>query len=143
MTFDEAFQILIQFEGTFVDNPADPGGATMYGITQRTARALGYMGEMKDLPVETAKNIYKVGYWAPMKIDTLPVELQYAAFDAAVNNGITHANQWLLAALQDDPAPEKALRRFMGLRLKFFTSLNTWPTFGKGWSRRVAAILLM
>ena len=141
MNFDQAFDILIQFEGGYVNRPDDPGGETMYGITLRTARALGYAGEMKDLPIATAKNIYKIGYWDPIKADTLPEELRYAAFDAAVNNGITHANQWLLAVMQDDPAPQKALCRFIGLRLKFLTSLSTWPIYGKGWARRNATIL--
>ena len=32
--------------------------------------------------------------------------------------------------------------RFNGYRLQFYTDLGTWPTFGKGWARRVAANLL-
>ena len=32
--------------------------------------------------------------------------------------------------------------RFAGQRLKFMTELPTWPTFGRGWARRIADNLL-
>lgn len=49
-------------EGGFVDHPNDPGGATMYGITEKVARANGYEGAMKDLPKELASEIYTREY---------------------------------------------------------------------------------
>jgi lysozyme family protein len=141
MNFDAAFDKLIQFEGGYVNRSDDPGGATNYGITQATARSHGYTGDMRDLPVGTAKAIYKTDYWDAVRVDTLPDALKYAAFDTAVNNGVTRANQWLLAAMRDDAEPYQVLCRFMGLRLQFYTSLTIWPTFGKGWTRRCATIL--
>ena len=38
-SFDDAFDLLIGNEGGYVNNPADPGGETMFGITARVARA--------------------------------------------------------------------------------------------------------
>lgn len=49
-------------EGGFVDHPNDPGGATMYGVTEKVARANGYTGPMKELPKELASDIYTREY---------------------------------------------------------------------------------
>lgn len=40
---------IIALEGGYVFNPKDKGGATHWGITEATARAHGYAGDMRDL----------------------------------------------------------------------------------------------
>ena len=35
MDFDQAFEKLIGHEGGYVNNPADPGGETKFGISRR------------------------------------------------------------------------------------------------------------
>ena len=40
---------VIDREGGYVDHPADPGGATRWGITAAVAHADGYTGEMRLL----------------------------------------------------------------------------------------------
>ena len=55
-------------EGGFSDNPYDTGGKTMYGITKRTARNFGYTGNIKDLSLEKAIDIYDKGFWLPWVI---------------------------------------------------------------------------
>ena len=57
--FNWAFDLLMGHEGGYSNNPKDPGGETMWGITARVARAWGYSGPMKSLPRETAKQIAK------------------------------------------------------------------------------------
>lgn len=49
-------------EKGFVDHPADRGGPTNYGITWATAKANGYTGEMRDLPIALARDIYRKRY---------------------------------------------------------------------------------
>jgi lysozyme family protein len=49
-------------EGGYSNNPNDSGGETMWGVTDRVARANGYAGPMKDMPREVAKNIYFASY---------------------------------------------------------------------------------
>jgi lysozyme family protein len=37
--------------------------------------------------------------------------------------------------------PLRFILRWNALRLNYFTSLKTWPDFGKGWARRIATNL--
>lgn len=155
MNFDQAFDVLIGHEGGYSNHPSDPGGETMWGVTRRVALQEGYTGEMRYLPRDTAKAIYRKKYWDAVKADELPVPIRYAVFDAAVNSGVSQAVKWLQQAVdvQDDgvigpmtiAAAKKAdflaLPNMLGHRLDFMTSLPTWGQFGRGWARRIAAIL--
>lgn len=155
MTFDQAFHELLGHEGGYVDHPKDPGGATRWGVTERVARANGYTGDMRQFPVELAKDIYRREYWDAVRADELPVALRYAVFDGAVNSGVTQAAKWLqravgtvvdgkigpqtlLAANKGDPYRARGL--MLAERLRFMTDLRTWPAFGRGWARRIAAL---
>ncbi len=156
MDFDTAFHKLLGHEGGFVDHPKDPGGATNWGITQAVARENGYTGDMRDLPVDTAKAIYSSQYWVPVRAEELPPTVRYAVFDAAVNSGVSQAIRWLQRAVgvRDDgiigPVTLAAVRQrdpqalaasMLGQRLEFMASLPTWPAFGRGWARRIASLL--
>lgn len=149
MNLEQALKHLLGSEGGFVDHPKDPGGATNYGITERVARAHGYQGHMRDLPLSLALAIYRIDYWAPIKTDQLPDSLRFHVFDAAVNSGPSQAIKWLqrAAGVADDgivgprtlsAASVVTPAKYSGIRLRFMTDLSTWPTFGKGWARRIA-----
>ena len=71
--FDDAFEIIVGSEGGYSNDPNDPGGATRFGITEAVARANGYEGDMKDLPLDKAKSIYKAKYWDAVSGDNLYV----------------------------------------------------------------------
>lgn len=58
MSIDSLIDGVIGREGSYSNNPADRGGETMWGITAAVARASGYGGSMRDMPRETAKDIY-------------------------------------------------------------------------------------
>lgn len=156
--FHRAFEAVIGHEGSFVDHPSDPGGATRYGITERVARAHGYTGDMRELPLALAKQIYFSDYWERVRGDEMPEAVAFDVFDSAVNLGVAQTIKLVQRALRvaDDgvlgPVTLAALRtvspatfvaRFNGERLQFYTDLSTFPTFGKGWVRRVAANLRM
>ncbi len=55
--FAAAFARLIAVEGGYVNDSADSGGRTNWGITEAVARAYGYNGEMSELPRSLAAGI--------------------------------------------------------------------------------------
>lgn len=151
--FDRAFVELLGHEGGYTNNPADPGGETNWGITVAVARENGYVSAMKDMDQAVAKAIYAKKYWQPA-FDELPYAVAFQVFDAAVNSGQGQAVRWLQRAVgvADDGVlgpitlqtvkaadPLKVVLLFNAERLTFMTNLSTWPSFGKGWARRVAA----
>lgn len=157
MNFDQAFDVLLGHEGGYVNNPADPGGATRWGITARVALQNGYTGDMRAFPVEQAKVIARRSYWDAAQIESLPDEVRFDVFDTAYNSGVSRAAKLLqLAAdVPDDgvigPHTLTAVRamnpwclamRFNGFRLRFLVTLPTWGSFGKGWANRVATNLI-
>lgn len=156
MNFDTAFTTLLKHEGGFSNHPADPGGKTRFGITEAVAREAGYRGDMRELPLDLAKRIYKDRYWGAVRADELPAAVRYAVFDAAVNSGVRQAARWLQRAVgvRDDGVigpvtlaavraadPERLLRQLLAQRLRFMTNLPTWPSFSRGWARRIADLM--
>jgi lysozyme family protein len=149
--FSAAWQALLGNEGGYVDNPADPGGATMYGVTERVARAHGYTGDMRELPLAMAEQIAKTEYWDPYRCDQMPQEVAFQILDTAYNGG--HPAQWVqqaagvtadgiigpqtLAAI-NAADPDKIVMRFDAARIDYLTDCNPWPTFGRGWMHRIA-----
>lgn len=155
MTFDDAIKRVLMHEGGYSDHAADPGGKTMYGITEAVAREVGYRGNMEELPLDLAKRIYKDRYWDAIRADELPASIRYVMLDAAVNSGPRQAVLWLQRALGVTPdgalgpvtiahsfANERNLAsKLLSQRLRFMTNLNTWPSFGRGWARRIADLM--
>lgn len=150
--FDRAFDLLLAHEGGYSDQKADPGGKTKFGITEAVARQYGYRGEMKDLPVEMAKAIYKGQYWDDL-YDQLPFMVAFNVFDGGVNSGVSRSVKWLQKSVgvsQDglfgpntlaatiSQNPFDVVRKYNAERLMFLTGLSIWPDFGRGWARRVA-----
>ena len=152
MTFNEAFRRLIGHEGGYVNDPADPGGETNFGISRRA-----YPGEdIKHMTLQRAKALYLRDYWGPAGCDAVPDAMRFQLFDMAVNSGVRRALETLQLAAGVDPdgqlgpltlqalqtmPPARLIARFNGHRLEFLTSLNHWERFGKGWSRRIASNL--
>ena len=156
MKFEQAFIKLLGHEGGYSNNLRDTGGETMWGVTIAVARANGYTGAMRALPQSVAMAIYKKDYWDAVQADKLPDAARYVVFDAAVNSGVKQAAKWLQQALrvnQDGVIGKQTLAaaqlydgrelaaKMLGARLQFMTNIPSWPTFGKGWARRIAALL--
>jgi|SRR5215471_1968645 len=149
--FDQAFDIVVGHEGGYVNNPADPGGETKFGISKRAYPHV----DIGALTLEQAKAIYKRDYWDRIEGDTLDPGLALVAFDAAVNNGVSRAVRWLQtavgvtadgvigpmtrAAIAKADAAE-VLVALHGARIDYMANLPTWSTFGRGWSKRLAAL---
>lgn len=102
MNIEQYLDELIKREGGYVNNPADRGGATKYGITQAVARENGWNGNMKDLPLEFAKSIYKKQYWLEPRFDqvnALSPSVAEELLDTGVNCGPNFAKPLLQRAL--------------------------------------------
>ena len=162
--FDEVFVRLVGHEGGYSADPKDPGNwtggrpgvgkllGTKYGIAANTYPDL----DIKALTLDQAKAIYRRDWWDKIHADQLPGAVAFQLLDFAVNAGITRAVISLqravgvaddgklgprtLAAVNAMPVPD-VLARFNAERLEFYASLSTWPTYGKGWARRVAGNL--
>ncbi len=157
--FDKSLAELLKHEGGFVNHPSDPGGATNLGVTQAVwedwiDRAVSEEN-MKALTPAKVAPLYREMYWDRVKGDKLPSGVDYCVFDAAVNSGASRAAKWLqttVGAVADGAIGEQTLKqvlltnpqmlidKYSANRLAFLQRLSTWPTFGKGWERRVEEV---
>jgi len=97
-----AIDAVIEREGNYVNHPSDRGGPTRWGITQNTARAFEYKGDMKDLPRSTAVEIYLKRYWSEPKFDLVSQISPLIAeelFDTGINMGQPTATKFLQRCL--------------------------------------------
>lgn len=151
---------ILKHEGGYVNHPKDPGGATNKGIIQATYD--GWRVKQK-LPKQSVKfitddevaAIYRRDYWDAIKGDDLPLGVDYCIFDFAVNSGVTRASKYLQSALAittdgvvgpktvsaaASVNPASVIKNVCRARINFLKGLSTWPTFGKGWQRRVEEV---
>ena len=99
---DGLVDALIDREGGYVNNAADKGGPTCFGITQAVARANGYCGPMQQLPRQEAAAIYRRLYWFRPRFDAIAERSGRVAaelFDTGVNMGPAVAVTFLQRAL--------------------------------------------
>ncbi|MEG3788949.1 glycosyl hydrolase 108 family protein [Lysobacter sp. CCNWLW3] len=95
--FDLYFPQLLRFEGGYVDDPNDPGGATNKGITLRTfqtyaERVLNLaptLANLQALSDEQAGVLYRALYWDALRCDQIQLQcLAEDLFDFYVNAGV-------------------------------------------------------
>lgn len=118
-TVDQMIADLIAREGGYVNNPADPGGETNFGVTVGVARAFGYTGSMKDMPQGIAESIYRKKYFTDPGFDRIhlvSVALAEEMFDTGVNMGVNVPGPWLQRWLNamNDRDPELAVDGQLG-----------------------------
>lgn len=156
--FEKALSLVLVHEGGNVDHPKDPGGRTSHGVIQRVydgwrkKQGLPTQDVWKSTPAERAA-IYKAQYWDAARCDELPAGVGYVVFDGAVNSGPSQSVKWLqraldvtadgnigavtIAAANAHRDHDELIAAICAKRLAFLMALRTWPTFGKGWRRRV------
>lgn len=94
--FESAIIKVLKDEGGYVDHPADPGGATKYGISQRSYPNV----DIKNLTVEQAKDIYYKDFWKTGPYDSIAFSpLAEKVFNTAVNAGNSRAFKLLQQAV--------------------------------------------
>ena len=155
--FDECLKMLLVHEGGFVNHPKDPGGITNFGVTKRVWEE--WVGkkvteqDMRNLTHEDVAPLYRERYWDKCKCSSLPSGLDYCVFDWAVNSGTGRSAKALqkivdakpdgaigpatLAKVDDEVhRTHQLIEEFGEARQKFYESLSTFDTFGKGLTRR-------
>lgn len=102
MNIDEIISSTLKKEGGYSNHPNDKGGETCWGITVNVARANGYNGAMKDLPLDMAIKIYKSEYWVQPRFGLVAnsnAKIAEELFDTGVNCGTSFAKNSLQNAL--------------------------------------------
>ncbi len=102
MAIAAIISVVVVVEGPYVDNKKDPGGKTKYGITEKTARADGYQGDMRDLTRDQAKSIYARNYALKPGYDKIVLRskaLGEEVIDTGVNLGPPRASCFVQTAL--------------------------------------------
>jgi lysozyme family protein len=157
MRFEACLPVILASEGGFVDDPADPGGATNLGVTRATLS--GWLGraatiaEVEALTPAAAAPIYRARYWNPAHAGDCPAGVDLMVFDEAVNQGVGRALTSLQSALgvAADGAfgpltqaaiaaadPAGLIRSIAANREAHYRALPTFPRFGRGWLARLA-----
>ncbi|MES2339911.1 MAG: glycosyl hydrolase 108 family protein [Pseudomonadota bacterium] len=102
MNIDSLIDAVIDREGGFSHHPADRGGPTRWGVTERVARRHGFDGDMRDFPRDHAAAIYRRLYWLRPGYDRVHERAPAIAaelFDTGVNMGTAVATGFLQRAL--------------------------------------------
>ena len=89
---------ILRAEGGDVNDALDAGGETNFGITVTVARANGYTGPMRDMPVAVARAIYTARYITEPKFDqvlALHAGIGTELIDTGVNMGPQRAAEFL------------------------------------------------
>ena len=155
------FKVEMTFEGGKVDDRADPGGRTAYGVTQRVYN--GYRRArnqpIRDVWLIEAREIvdlFKTNYWDKVWGDRLPDGVDVVVADGAINSGVGQSIKWLQRALGsvrvdgvmgdatlkacEAADPRQLIKDIIARREAFLRSLKTFRRFGKGWLRRTAQL---
>ncbi len=156
MRFEACLPVILASEGGFVDDPADPGGATNLGITLATLRdwlgRAASVAEVEALTPAAVAPIYRARYWNAAHAGDCPAGVDLMVFDEAVNQGVGRALASLQSALgvaadgafdtatqtalaAADPAP--LIRAIAAGREAHYRALPTFPRFGRGWLARL------
>lgn len=102
MSIQDIIEGVIGKEGGYSNNPADPGGETMWGWTKNAARAAGYAGEMRDMPRTWAAAAYLRKYVQQPgfdKVAAVNMRIAEELVDTGVNMGTLTPGPWLQRCL--------------------------------------------
>lgn len=106
--FAQSIPFVLRWEGGFVDHPADPGGRTNRGVTQKVydrwrARQGLAPRDVKFIDEAEVHAIYETDYWLPPRCDLLSRPLDLVQFDTAVNMGVGRAVRLLQQCVGCEP----------------------------------------
>ena len=159
--FNKSFDRVIGHEGGFQNMYGDRGnwtsGIVGEGLQKGTKFGISAMSypsfDIENITVDMAKAVYLADWWLPLGMNRFQPAMQYQMFDAAINHGRVSATKILQRAvgvkadgvigpqtLAAKSSIEKndLLMLFIAERIEFFTKINTFDAYGKGWMNRMA-----
>jgi lysozyme family protein len=166
MTNEDIIAAILEHEGGFVNHPADHGGPTNFGITQKTLSAWRGMpvtaADVEALSRTEAKQIYRVRYLERPGFDKIwNGSLRHLAVDSAVQHGTERVVKWIqalivcvtvdgklgpktAAAINGEDAG-RLFNRLLARRIRFYGGLigaaSSQAVFAAGWMNRAASFL--
>lgn len=158
INFRPSLAAVLKSEGGNDDDPADHGGRTSRGITQREYNAWRREKGLPQLDVWQAPQndvevIYHDEYWNP-HCDLLPIGADFLLFNMNVNAGPSRGAKILQAALgvnvdgRIGPITREAIRMaeprglisaYSNVSRAFYVGLHQ-PKYTKGWLNRVVFV---
>ncbi len=137
----------------YVNNPADPGGLTKFGIAKNSNPTV----DVANLTLKQAAEIYQMKYWKPCEKFGYPLNVMF--FDMVVLSGPTAASKVIQRALGviDDGIigsntmlavskwdSKKLADKYLTFREIWFINLSIsrpdLAVFKKGWLNRIAML---
>ena len=108
MSFDDCLKFVLQWEGGYVNDPADRGGTTNRGVTQHVydewrERKHYDKRSVKDIEAGEVMQIYLEQYWKPARCPAMDDPMALVMFDSAVNHGVGRAVKFLQSVLGVEP----------------------------------------
>lgn len=110
-TFEAAIPVILAHEGGWSDDPADPGGATKYGISLRFLREQGLdldhdgdidATDVRGLTPQQAAALYRERFWDRYGYGQIAdSQVATKVMDVAVNLGPKRAHRLLQRALRE------------------------------------------
>jgi lysozyme family protein len=103
--FELAIPTVLRHEGGFVNDAADPGGATNFGVSLRWLKGQGLAGDIdhdgdvdaadiKAMTVDDAKALYRKFWWDAYHYESILAQaVATKIFDMAVNMGAPRAHK--------------------------------------------------
>ena len=139
MTFEKALKFVLKWEGGYVNNPNDKGGATNKGITQTTynswLRSKGQnLKDVRHITDEEVRQIYYNNYWLKAGCDKMSEKFAILAFDTAVNMGVSRVQEFLKYAKYT------STDKFIIARIRKyneFAKYGNQKIFLQGWLNRI------
>lgn len=140
--FKKALTFVLKWEGGYVNNPNDKGGATNKGITQYTYNSwLTSKGlqrkDVKFITQNEVEEIYYKNYWLKAGCNDMSKIFAVICFDTAVNMGVSRVQEFLRVAQWRD------IDKYLDAREKKYREFATYGNqkiFLKGWLNRLNSL---